>query len=886
MDKNVYNMKAEKIQKQARRGDYETAAKICDTIDWNQVRSVRMLTLVSSVYEHVKEYDRAIDILLMAYEEAPVGKRFLYKLTELAIAAGSIHEAEKYYKSYIKDAGDDASRYLLRYQLAEAKGEPLDKRIAILETYRRQEFDEEWACRLAELYQKAGRREDCVRLCDEIILWFGVGPCVDRAMEIKEKYEPLTASQKEHREHREIYEEKIAQVARESEAEEAVAPAKSFASAVVPPQEPEVSEPGAEQEVEDDDLPRVAISDDTPVEFDASAFISEEEEMQRDAESIFGETPASLDKTRQIVEGNDVSRTRVFEPVKEESEDSQKSGMPEEAFSIGKFVESVMADAKKKQENASTALENETAADRELLKKTVESHANAPAPSIFEELPEDSIIPENEGILKGETTENPTGEAARSEDVLPTTAAPEKSAEEDEKKTEAENVSVREPEEERTIEMPLSHMDRPQAAKIILRAPEAEEPKVQLEEAETLEAAIAEEPEPGTFEEDVPEEELPERDAAQEEQLQREAETKEQEEQRRREQLQREAEARKAQQEKQRQEEQIRREAEARKAQQEKQRREEQIRREAEEREQEEQRRREQLQREAEKKAQKTARRASRELLYVGCSNAPDSLNMAVDALHQAYEKRHGELTQVAKISSVKLNNRGLVRSLSNLEGKDLIIDGASTLSDEILREIVRVREELDPDKYFVLLDRPGAIRQLKERMEQLFPYEYEEEKTPSILADETVPDPVSPAPEVRKEKEPAHREPEEREPERRPEKRREIPPAPEKTKNAEPAVKNHTVYPADGELSEEQFAGWIRKYAESIDCVIDDGAMETIYDVIDEILDDGDRLTRAVAEEVVEDAADEAERHSIRNVFGSRYDKDGKLILKARHFR
>lgn len=885
MDKNVYNMKAEKIQKQARRGDYETAAKICDTIDWNQVRSVRMLTLVSSVYEHVKEYDRAIDILLMAYEEAPVGKRFLYKLTELAIAAGSIHEAEEYYKSYIKDAGDDASRYLLRYQLAEAKGEPLDKRIAILETYRRQEFDEEWACRLAELYQKAGRREDCVRLCDEIILWFGVGPCVDRAMEIKEKYEPLTASQKEHREHREIYEEKIAQVARESEAEEAVAPAKSFASAVVPPQEPEVSEPGAESKMEDDDLPRVAISDDTPVEFDASAFISEEEEMQRDAESIFGETPASLDKTRQIVEGNDVSRTRVFEPVKEESEDSQKSGMPGETFSIGKFVESVMADAKK-QENASTVLEDETAVDKKLLKKTVESYANAPAPSIFEELPEDGIIPENEGILKDEATENPAGEAARSENALPTTAAPEKSAEEDEKKKKAENAAAREPEEERTIEMPLSHMDRPQAAKIILRAPEAEEPKVQPEEAETPETAIVEEPELGIFEENAPEEELPEQDIAQEEQLPREAEEREQEEQRRREQLQREAEARKAQQEKQRQEEQLRRETEVRKAQQEKQRREEQLRREAEEREQEEQHRREHLQREAEKKAQKAAHQVSRELLYVGCSNAPDSLNMAVDALHQAYEKRHGELTQVAKISSVKLNNRGLVRSLSNLEGKDLIIDGASTLSDEILREIMRVREELDPDKYFVLLDRPAAIRQLKERMEQLFPCEYEEEETPSILADETVPDPVSPAPEVRKKKEPIRREPEKREPERRLEKRREVLPAPEKTKGAEPAAKNHTVYPADGELSEEQFAGWIRRYAESIDCAIDDGAMEAIYDVIDEILDDGDRLTRAVAEEVVEDAADEAERHSIRNVFGSRYDKDGKLILKARHFR
>ena len=201
----------------------------------------------------------------------------------------------------------------------------------------------------------------------------------------------------------------------------AAATAAGPAAAAAPPQEPEVSEPEAESKMEDDDLPRVAISDDTPVEFDASAFISEEEEMQRDAESIFGETPASLDKTRQIVEGNDVSRTRVFEPVKEESEDSQKSGMPGETFSIGKFVESVMADAKK-QETASTVLEDETAVDKKLLKKTVESYANAPAPSIFEELPEDGIIPENEGILKDEATENPAGEAARSENALPTTA--------------------------------------------------------------------------------------------------------------------------------------------------------------------------------------------------------------------------------------------------------------------------------------------------------------------------------------------------------------------------------------------------------------------------------------------------------------------------------
>ena len=209
--------------------------------------------------------------------------------------------------------------------------------------------------------------------------------------------------------------------------------------------------------------------------------------------------------------------------------------------------------------------------------------------------------------------------------------------------------------------MPLSHMDRPQAAKIILRAPEAEEPKVQPEEAETSETAIVEEPELGIFEENAPEEELPEQDIAQEEQLPREAER----ENRKSRQVAESSSSvkrkqEKARQEKQRQEEQLRRETEVRKA----RAREKQrpggdssgVRRKKENR--KNSTAEEHLQREAEKKAQKAAHQASRELVYVGCSNAPDSLNMAVDALHQAYEKRHGELTQVAKISSVKLNNR------------------------------------------------------------------------------------------------------------------------------------------------------------------------------------------------------------------------------------
>lgn len=162
MDKNTYNIKADKIQKLVNKKDYVTAAKIADTIDWKQIHSLRMLTTVATAYEKTKQYEAAMDILLMAYEEAPSGRRILYKLAENAIYAGAIPDAEQFYKMYLAEAPDDNSRYLLRYLLAEAKGEPLDKKIAILETYKRKEFEEEWAYELAVLYRKANMKEKCV----------------------------------------------------------------------------------------------------------------------------------------------------------------------------------------------------------------------------------------------------------------------------------------------------------------------------------------------------------------------------------------------------------------------------------------------------------------------------------------------------------------------------------------------------------------------------------------------------------------------------------------------------------------------------------------------------------------------------------------------------
>ena len=222
MDKYTYSMKAEKIQKLVKKGDYEAAVKIADTVDWEEVHSVRLLTITAAAYENTRDYRSATQLLQMAYEESAVGKRILYKLTGLAIADQNVELAQHYYEMYLQEASDDNGRYLLRYLLAEMKKEPLDKRIAILETYRKYEFEEEWALRLAQMYDEAGMGEQCVKLCDEIILWFGVGDYVDEAMALKEKYAPLSALQQEHRDNREAYAKRYQEVVDEYNEREAV----------------------------------------------------------------------------------------------------------------------------------------------------------------------------------------------------------------------------------------------------------------------------------------------------------------------------------------------------------------------------------------------------------------------------------------------------------------------------------------------------------------------------------------------------------------------------------------------------------------------------------------------------------------------------------------
>ena len=191
MDKYEFSIKAEQIKKLIGQEDYKTAMQIADTIDWNRVRSVNLLSSIAEIYEKNGEYEEAKDILLLAFERAPVGKRFLYKLSELSLSSGSIDDAVEFYHEFLDVSPEDPRKYLLQYMILKAKGARASQLLGPLENYTETELEEQWLYELAKLYGEAGREDDCVRICDKMILLFGMGKYVDKAMDLKLHYRPV-----------------------------------------------------------------------------------------------------------------------------------------------------------------------------------------------------------------------------------------------------------------------------------------------------------------------------------------------------------------------------------------------------------------------------------------------------------------------------------------------------------------------------------------------------------------------------------------------------------------------------------------------------------------------------------------------------------------------
>lgn len=197
MDKYEYSLRLDQMKSLFAEEKYEDAAEIADTINWNKVKNVNALVKAGEIYEKVERYEDSREVLLMAYDRSPIGRMIIYRLAEVAIKMKDYQAAEEYYQEFVEIAPHDTLKYVLRYDIKKAQGAPYGELIPILEELKDQEYTEEWAYELAYLYHKAGMSEKCIEACDELILWFGDGPYVERALELKMLYQPLTKTQED-----------------------------------------------------------------------------------------------------------------------------------------------------------------------------------------------------------------------------------------------------------------------------------------------------------------------------------------------------------------------------------------------------------------------------------------------------------------------------------------------------------------------------------------------------------------------------------------------------------------------------------------------------------------------------------------------------------------
>lgn len=358
MDKYEFSIKVEQIRKLVNKGDYETSMKIADTIDWRKVRNANLLSMVAQVYEKNNEYQEAKDILLLAFERAPVGKRLLYKLTDLALKEGNTDEAEAYYREFCDMAADDPRQYLLRYKVLKAKDAPVEQLIHALESYTAEELDEKWMYELAELYHMAGDSDRCVKTCDKIMLMFGLGKYVDKAMELKIQYAPLTSYQMDLVENREKYEAKLRAV-EQAFSEESVEETESSEELETesvnelknepavelsePAEEPEIpAEPEnvvkaeaeavkADDEFQEEDEPQqveIVMDDEpiTPAAVYADAYEKEELEAkvkEAEAEERLAKEMSRLAEEPKTEEETEKTKTRVLEVIKRSAKSAE-----------------------------------------------------------------------------------------------------------------------------------------------------------------------------------------------------------------------------------------------------------------------------------------------------------------------------------------------------------------------------------------------------------------------------------------------------------------------------------------------------------------------------------------------------------------------------------
>ena len=685
MDKYEYQLKTEHIRQVAARKEYGEAAKLCDTIDWTKIRDVKMLTLAADVYTAVGEYEKAIDILQQAYEYAAMGRRIVYRLTELALKADSYDDAKNYFEEFCRIAPNDQGRYILLYKMARYQKATLDEKIKILEAYKREDFDEKWAYELAVLYAMNNEKDKCIQLCDDIILWFGLGKYVEKALSLKSQFAPLTQAQKEKAQKfadkkAQEENEKLQKKQEEQEKKESQAELAKKAAA-----QEKISKWQEEQE---------------------KAYQAEQEAAKKEAKAREEEQKALLEREEKLRK----QREEELEAV-ERLKKAQRLEHARQSVVTSDMNEIMAVIQRAKQEDAQNELQDELAKQVQQVQQLAgekDLELVSEIPSDVEDVEEEEKlqVPEDISYMQDEISEDKTlkNETSESEISENKTADTETADTETVNTETAEKTSDSENADE-TVWFEAYHPEEePQISE--WAAPVAE--TVEVEPEEEVQEEIQEEPEEGIQEEiqEEPEEEI-------QEEIQEESEEEEPQEE-----FEEEPEEKEPQEEIQ---EEFEEEPE------------EEVQEEPEE-EPEEEESQEEIQEEPEEKPEQESAE-SRQVEMTANGGLPivnpedmsrvwhfaiqampdeDDIELALEYLEELAERSSRAVPRsVVKITGQKLNQKGLVKSIDKLLGKTILIEDAADMNERVINEFCKIIDPTDRSLLVVFIDTPASIRHL-----------------------------------------------------------------------------------------------------------------------------------------------------------------------------
>lgn len=677
MDKYEYQLKTEHIRQVAARKEYGEAAKLCDTIDWTKIRDVKMLTLAADVYTAVGEYEKAIDILQQAYEYAAMGRRIVYRLTELALKADSYDDAKNYFEEFCRIAPNDQGRYILLYKMARYQKATLDEKIKILEAYKREDFDEKWAYELAVLYAMNNEKDKCIQLCDDIILWFGLGKYVEKALSLKSQFAPLTPAQKEKVQKfadkkAQEENEKLQKKQEEQEKKESQAELAKKAAA-----QEKISKWQEEQE---------------------KAYQAEQEAAKKEAKAREDEQKALLEREEKLRKQREEELEAVERLKKEQRlEHARQSVVTSDMNEIMAVIQ------RAKQEDAQNELQDELAKQVQQVQQLAgekDLELVSEIPSDVEEkeklqVSEDISYMQDE-ISEDETTESEVLDDETSENE--TSDVETANTETSEKTSDSENTDeavwfeAYKPEEEPQI----SEWAAPVAETVEVEPEEEvqEEPEKEPEEEETQEVVqeeLEKEPEEEETQEEIQEEfEKDPEEAETQEEIQEEPEEEEPQEE-------------------------FEEEPEEKELQ-------EEFEEEPEEKEPEE----EEIQKESDVSRQPDMTANSglpivnpedmSRVWHFAIQAMPDEddIELALEYLEELAERSSRAVPRsVVKITGQKLNQKGLVKSIDKLLGKTILIEDAADMNERVINEFCKIIDPTDRSLLVVFIDTPASIRHL-----------------------------------------------------------------------------------------------------------------------------------------------------------------------------